>query len=615
MSKKINNNTGSKGLSVPLPEFTVTAPKLQPKNKYTSRISNVSYRSGDKTKFTTTDKLQELFKNDYDAYSNLHPDAAKLLVEDRYNIKYLSSPVSTMVPTRETQNNINELAGVKKYNAGLAGILDIAGGASDLFAGSANSKTANTATAASAAIKGASVGAKIGSIIPGAGTFIGAGIGGALSLYESLNQIKEMNFQDKMAKAKEDAISNVNVNNGINAQMQAEYAANNRSNNRVSGFNKGKSSFQSTKANSLVASEEVVRRGDTGELIKVPGRYDPSNPDTVPANINDTDSVYQASSRYIIPGGTSTPSDIMTIAADYQKKAEEIKKSKGASKLRIDTANLNLANIQKQANLLDMNTMNLNKSIENYSTKIGYNKGKASGVTVDPSKGSLALKDAMNLARIPKYSATGTSMTGHDDPMKIFKEGLNTLGSSLSNVAQLAPVFSNLTDNKPEIESPVFDAYINPIQRYNIAEPIRESANQRNIARYNQSVSKQGGSRAFGAEIYSKGVDQTSSIMGQADTANNTYMAQYADRFNQNAASRSNEIRRVNDVNARNRAASNTIKKAGLSQLSEYAQTQELMRNQKSRDNMKMDVFSMYADAMDPKFLAKLQELYNKNQG
>jgi hypothetical protein len=51
------------------------------------------------------------------------------------------------------------------------------------------------------------------------------------------------------------------------------------------------------------------------------------------------------------------------------------------------------------------------------------------------------------------------------------------------------------------------------------------------------------------------------------------------------------------DINARNRAASRNVRRAGLGQLSEWTQNQALMRNQRLKDEMIMPFMQQFLSA------------------
>ncbi len=195
----------------------------------------------------------------------------------------------------------------------------------------------------------------------------------------------------------------------------------------------------------------------------------------------------------------------------------------------------------------------------------------------------------------------------------VFKNSLGDKLSSLAtDVASLIPVASNLFNAKAETERPIYNNISNPVLRANISKQIEDSRRQRQIARYNQSVMGAGSGigNAYGRSIYSGGVEQMNSIFANADNMNNQYRAQYAQLENQNQAANRAEDRRVSDLNARNRAAARNMKSAAYSQLSQYAQNKQLMKNQKERDVLQSNIWSMYAsNSISPDKLKEINKI------
>jgi len=173
----------------------------------------------------------------------------------------------------------------------------------------------------------------------------------------------------------------------MNNNVAAKYDLRNQSNNRVPGLNNGVASFKSNKLNintpnAMIAPEEGVVDGITGRISTVPGIYNKSNPDVVPANLTQGTSIYSKNSKYTIPGGKSTPADVVARAEKMQSINDKIMNPKvGERKLSsIDkrTAELNKLNINKQLELLNMNTT-LQQQMSNFkstSSKLpAYDKG------------------------------------------------------------------------------------------------------------------------------------------------------------------------------------------------------------------------------------------------
>ena len=65
----------------------------------------------------------------------------------------------------------------------------------------------------------------------------------------------------------------------------------------------------------------------------------------------------------------------------------------------------------------------------------------------------------------------------------------------------------------------------------------------------------------------------------------------------------------ANEANAQNRATARNIRRAGLSQLSQWAQNRELMSNQEARDNA---MLAMFAPFLQSGYTADTIRQFNK---
>ena len=132
-----------------------------------------------------------------------------------------------------------------------------------------------------------------------------------------------------------------------------------------------------------------------------------------------------------------------------------------------------------------------------------------------------------------------------------------------------------------------------------MAPELADMTAQSRSARYNQS--KMGGAgMAYGAANYGQTLSNRSKVFSAANRFGAEQKAGYADRFNQAQGMDSAEMRRIQDINMRNRAATRSAQKTGLSQLGQYAQNKQLMTNQKLSDLMNANIWSQYASDMDP---------------
>ena len=401
------------------------------------------------------------------------------------------------------------------------------------------------------------------------GTGVGAAIGLGMGIVNSEKQKKEYEKAKRLASIRK-RIGTINGNLlSLNTATQAQRLEAESSNNmRLPGFKKGTSSFYGMyngAPNAMIANGEGIKNQETGQLDVVPGQYDRSNPDKVNAAILPGTSIYP--NHTPLYGGTSTSADLISKMSKVQKRDNAILSGKNpVSRLDKKTAELNSKNIDIQSELLNMNTFISN------AKKMKTNKYKNGTAS--------AILDGV-------YGAA------------------NAFGAA-------APIIYNLGDQSPEIVNPVYDNLYTPSIRANVSKNLDDARRQRQIARYNNRTLNSGsgiGTQYAGA-TYAAGINNTSDIYSAADQMNNQYRLAEADAMNKVASSNKAEDRRVQDLNARNRAASRSFKAKGLEQISQFTQNNELMSNQKERDELNAKVWSKYAAYLDPSVRAEfLKEL------
>ena len=209
---------------------------------------------------------------------------------------------------------------------------------------------------------------------------------------------------------------------------------------------------------------------------------------------------------------------------------------------------------------------------------------------------------------------------GNNDGLKsdVFK---TTLGDKLSNIGtdlmSLAPVAYNMLNSNPEVFQPRMERYVNPNLRANISKNIEDARRQRQIARYNQRniSSGSGMGSMFGSSIYSGGIEALNNIMSAADNQNNQYRAASADISNKVQSANTNEMRRIDDLNARNRAAARNMKSTALSQLSQYGQNKQLMKNMLKSDILNSKIWEAYsAGVISPEVMERITGMPSQKQ-
>lgn len=193
-------------------------------------------------------------------------------------------------------------------------------------------------------------------------------------------------------------------------------------------------------------------------------------------------------------------------------------------------------------------------------------------------------------------------------------------GSALSGIASLAPIMSNLFTGRPETVDAVYNPYATSItntmrrRRYDINPAIEDLNRNRAISNYNASQinTSTGANLAYRLQSAVNTDRAIASLRSQENNANNQYLGDYANTMNSLGQQWVNATNVANEANAQNRATTRNIRRAGLSQLSQWAQNRELMRNQKARD---MEMWPLYQRFLQAGFTEDdLRAMMNSNR-
>ena len=193
-------------------------------------------------------------------------------------------------------------------------------------------------------------------------------------------------------------------------------------------------------------------------------------------------------------------------------------------------------------------------------------------------------------------------------------------GSALSGMASLAPIMSNLFTGRPETVDAVYNPYATSIsntmrrRRYDISPAIEDLNRNRATSNYNagQINTSTGANLAYRLQSAVNTDRAIASLRSQESNANNQYLGDYANTMNSLGQQWVNATNMANEANAQNRATARNIRRAGLSQLSQWAQNRELMRNQEARD---MEMWPLYQRFLQAGFTEDdLKALMNSNR-
>ena len=190
-------------------------------------------------------------------------------------------------------------------------------------------------------------------------------------------------------------------------------------------------------------------------------------------------------------------------------------------------------------------------------------------------------------------------------------------GSALSGMASLAPIMSNLFTGRPETVDAVYNPYATSItntmrrRRYDINPAIEDLNRNRATSNYNASQinTNTGANLAYRLQSAINTDRAIASLRSQESNANNQYLGDYANTMNSLGQQWVNATNIANEANAQNRATTRNIRRAGLSQLSQWAQNRELMRNQEARDNA---MLAMFAPFLQSGYTADTIRQFNK---
>lgn len=190
-------------------------------------------------------------------------------------------------------------------------------------------------------------------------------------------------------------------------------------------------------------------------------------------------------------------------------------------------------------------------------------------------------------------------------------------GSALSGIASLTPIMSNLFTGRPETVDAVYNPYATSIsntmrrRRYDISPAIEDLNRNRATSNYNVSQinTSTGANLAYRLQSAVNTDRAIASLRSQESNVNNQYLGDYANTMNSLGQQWVNATNMANEANAQNRATARNIRRTGLSQLSQWAQNRELMRNQEARDNA---MLAMYAPFLQSGYTADTIRQFNK---
>lgn len=181
----------------------------------------------------------------------------------------------------------------------------------------------------------------------------------------------------------------------------------------------------------------------------------------------------------------------------------------------------------------------------------------------------------------------------------------SSLDELASGIASLAPIMSNLFTSDPEAVPANYNPYATAItntmgrRRYNINPLLRDIEQNRDVANYSasQQMTNTGHNMAFRLQNAIQANKAKAAARATESNVNNQYKGEYANAMNDLGKQWVNATNLASDLNAQNRDSARNIRRAGLSQLSQFAQNKSLMRNQSKRDKAMLELYKPFLQA------------------
>jgi hypothetical protein len=234
-------------------------------------------------------------------------------------------------------------------------------------------------------------------------------------------------------------------------------------------------------------------------------------------------------------------------------------------------------------------------STSNISTKpnpnlLKANNSEMAGITTNPIYPSKLISPVTTTS--PRIASSKTSWG-------------DVISTGLSGIASLAPVVSNLFTSDPETVNTNYNPYANTIartmrnRRFDITPAIEDLNRSRAISNYNAGLinPNTGTNIAFRLQSALGQNRAIADLRAQESNVNNQYAADYASTLNNLGQQYVGATNLSAEQNAQNRAAARNTRRAGLSQLSQWVQNRELMRNQRTRDDAMLDLYKPFLES------------------
>lgn len=241
---------------------------------------------------------------------------------------------------------------------------------------------------------------------------------------------------------------------------------------------------------------------------------------------------------------------------------------------------------------------------DNYGRVLEVNAGTLPEVTITAPKKT----NSKEVSATPQDIRTRSIMpTTGTNPTTVNTPEVNSPNwvDAISDFATLAPIMSNLFTGNPESVQANYNPYTSAIantmgrRRYNINPLLRDIEQNRDVANYStsQQMTNTGHNMAFRLQNAIQANKAKAAARATESNVNNQYKGEYANAMNDLGKQWVNATNLASDLNAQNRASARNIRRAGLSQLSQFAQNKSLMRNQSKRDKAMLELYKPFLQA------------------
>ena len=184
------------------------------------------------------------------------------------------------------------------------------------------------------------------------------------------------------------------------------------------------------------------------------------------------------------------------------------------------------------------------------------------------------------------------------------KNWSHSINDILTDISALAPTIPNMYA-RPEQFNATYNPYESQIRstmanrKFDISPAKRAIRENRSISNYNAANynPNTGANLAYRLQSQIAANKAIADLYSTASNVNNQYAGEYANTLNNLGQQRVQATNMAVDMNAKSRAVAGNIQRTALSQLSQYAQNKQLMKNQKSRDMAMLDMYGPFLEA------------------